>query len=213
MNDGDNTPQRSTADEAYLKAIQADPKSQEAWRRAQARLRMFGEALRILMADSYDGDDDEIKSLRREWHDIDVEWEKQTGRPCPTNLDEWKELAAESGIPFEYVQKATLGDLEPTIKGYLKHLVNAERLRVGSTSRSGKRPKPTVNARMLEVVQQDQDAIGWNTTKWAKHLKCAKSTIVDTDAWNLYRTLREKNKAEQALDRHGRNTFGQRDRD
>jgi len=32
--------------------------------------------------------------------------------------------------------------------------------------------KPSVNARMLETIQQDPGAIGWNCPKWAKHLKC-----------------------------------------
>ena len=76
----------------------------------------------------------------------------------------------------------------------------------------GRRQKTSINARMLEAIQQNEDAIGWNSTQWAKHLKCAKSTVVETDAWKQFEITREKARAERALERHGRNLSEQRRR-
>ncbi|MDP7305857.1 MAG: hypothetical protein QGG09_22285 [Pirellulaceae bacterium] len=66
-------------------------------------------------------------------------------------------------------------------------------------SKSG--PKATVNLRMYGVLQENPEAMGWSCLKWAKCLKCARSTVVATAAWKTYKDIREKEKAERALDR------------
>ena len=49
----------------------------------------------------------------------------------------------------------------------------------GGKSGGGKTPtkapagkKPSINARMLETIQKDTAAMGWNSPKWARYLKC-----------------------------------------
>ena len=76
-------------------------------------------------------------------------------------------------------------------------------LRTRPTSRKASKsgPKATVNIRMLGVSQENPEAMGWSSPKWAKHLKCARSTVVATVAWKTCKNIREKEKAERALDR------------
>jgi hypothetical protein len=61
--------------------------------------------------------------------------------------------------------------------------------------------KATVNIRMLEVIQDNPESLGWNSPQWARHLKCGKSTVVETKTWKDLRTGRERERAERALDR------------
>jgi hypothetical protein len=63
--------------------------------------------------------------------------------------------------------------------------------------------KKNVNARMLETMAKDQNCIGWTCSQWATHLKCAKSSIVATDAWKMLEQRRLQLKAEKAKDRRG----------
>jgi hypothetical protein len=66
-------------------------------------------------------------------------------------------------------------------------------------SKSGR--KATVNVRMLEAIQENPEAMGWNSPKWAKFLKCVKSSVVETKTWKGLSTSRERERAERALDR------------
>jgi hypothetical protein len=66
------------------------------------------------------------------------------------------------------------------------------------------RQKKRINARMLEIIQQDQNAMGWNSTQWATCLKCAKSSVVETQAWKDLTMGRERIKAEKVKDRRRR---------
>ncbi|MCI0419395.1 MAG: hypothetical protein L0312_09270, partial [Acidobacteria bacterium] len=55
---------------------------------------------------------------------------------------------------------------------------------VGETSPPvARHRKPSVNARMLETIQANHEAIGWSSTQWSEHLQCAKSTVVETPTW------------------------------
>ena len=73
--------------------------------------------------------------------------------------------------------------------------------------------KPGVNARMLETIQQDTESMGWSSTNWAKHLKCAKSSVVATQAWQDLAMGRDRVKAERARDRGRRPKGSARRRD
>jgi hypothetical protein len=68
----------------------------------------------------------------------------------------------------------------------------------------GRGKKPGVNARMLETIQKDIDAAGWSCMTWAKHLHCAKSSVVTTQAWQDLKMGRDRQRAERALDRRRR---------
>lgn len=67
-----------------------------------------------------------------------------------------------------------------------------------------KRPKATVNARMLETIQANQEALGWNSRQWAEHLKCGKPAVVATQTWKDLAMGRERSRAERARDRRRR---------
>lgn len=64
--------------------------------------------------------------------------------------------------------------------------------------------KATINARMLEAIQKDTNAMGWNSTKWAEELKCSKPAIVGTETWENCKMARERKRAERARDRRQR---------
>jgi hypothetical protein len=61
-----------------------------------------------------------------------------------------------------------------------------------------------INARMLEAIQTYQEAMGWNSRQWAEYLKCAKSSIVETQTWKDLSMRRAREQAERARDRRGR---------
>jgi hypothetical protein len=61
-----------------------------------------------------------------------------------------------------------------------------------------------INARMLEEIQANPDAMGWSCKQWAQHLKCAKSSVVETQTWKDLAMRREREKAERAQDRRRR---------
>ena len=80
-------------------------------------------------------------------------------------------------------------------------LVAAESEANAKKGTGGGNRKLSVNARMLETIQKDTDALGWSSPKWAKHLKCAKSSVVATPCWKDLAIRREREKAERAVDR------------
>lgn len=61
--------------------------------------------------------------------------------------------------------------------------------------------KKNVNARMLEVMLANQDSRGWTSDQWAKHLKCTKPSVVNTQAWKELKIHRMRAKAERTQDR------------
>ena len=65
----------------------------------------------------------------------------------------------------------------------------------------GKGQPRGINARMRETIQENFDATGWSCTEWAKHLSCAKSSVVETPAWKDLAMARLRLKAERATDR------------
>lgn len=63
------------------------------------------------------------------------------------------------------------------------------------------RPKATVNARMLELMQKDPKVKGWTCQEWAKKLGCARSTVHGTETWKMLGQFRLEQKADRANDR------------
>ncbi len=55
-----------------------------------------------------------------------------------------------------------------------------------------------VNARMLEAIVNDFEVRGWTAEQWATHLRCAASTVAETEAWRQLKTHRDTLKAERA---------------
>ncbi len=69
-----------------------------------------------------------------------------------------------------------------------------------SASKTPKR-HPGINARMIEVIQKNDEALGWNSRQWAEHLKCVKSSVVATLTWKDLAMRRDRERAERARDR------------
>jgi hypothetical protein len=74
----------------------------------------------------------------------------------------------------------------------------------GGTARVVRRPRASVNARMLETMLSNHDARGWSCKQWATYLKCAKSSVVETKAWKELALLRDCARAERRNDRRRR---------
>jgi hypothetical protein len=83
----------------------------------------------------------------------------------------------------------------------------------GPRGKGRRRQKSTVNARMLATIQENPEAVGWTCTRWAKELKCAKSAVVDSQAWRDFTMARERVKAERATDRRRRPKASDQKRD
>ena len=77
----------------------------------------------------------------------------------------------------------------------------------------GRGKKPGINARMLETIQNDTTSMGWSSTQWAKRLRCAKSSVVATQAWKDLAMGRERVKAGRAMDRRRRPKASDRKRE
>lgn len=54
-----------------------------------------------------------------------------------------------------------------------------------------------VNARMLETIQRDHEAVGWTARQWAEHLQCSKSAVTETKTWRAFKNDRTMEKAER----------------
>jgi hypothetical protein len=61
-----------------------------------------------------------------------------------------------------------------------------------------------INARMLETIQSNPDAMGWSCPRWATHLKCAKSSVVATETWKDLSMRRDRERAQRRRDRQRR---------
>jgi len=59
----------------------------------------------------------------------------------------------------------------------------------------------TVNERMAGTIMENPEAMGWNSAQWAKHLKCGKSSVVETATWKKLESARLQAKAERMKDR------------
>jgi len=66
---------------------------------------------------------------------------------------------------------------------------------------SGKQVRKNVNARMIEKITQNHEAMGWTSPEWARQLTCAKSSVVATRTWKDLTMARERKRAERARDR------------
>jgi len=62
-------------------------------------------------------------------------------------------------------------------------------------------PAATVNQRMAGTIMENPEAMGWNSIQWAKQLKCAKSSVVETATWKKLNSARLQAKAERMKDR------------
>ena len=67
------------------------------------------------------------------------------------------------------------------------------------TKPTGKRA--TVNERMVGTIMANPEAMGWNSAQWAKHLKCGKSSVVETATWKKLESARLQAQAERMKDR------------
>ncbi len=63
----------------------------------------------------------------------------------------------------------------------------------------------TIDDRMRAELAENLEVVkGWSCQRWATHLGCAKSTVAETETWKSLALLREKAKAEMAMDRRVR---------
>ncbi|MDG1510508.1 MAG: hypothetical protein P8R31_02365, partial [Mariniblastus sp.] len=102
-------------------------------------------------------------------------------------MDRWKNIVT------EFIE---------SIKETNSKLMRIEK-EANSTKTNGQKPtRPaTVNQRMAGKITENYEALGWNSTQWAKHLKCAKSTVVATATWKQLKVAQQKAKAEGMKDR------------
>lgn len=76
-----------------------------------------------------------------------------------------------------------------------------------------KKGRATVNARMLDMIQNNPDCRGWTARNWARCLKCSPSSVAGTPTWGALKMIREQLKAERAKDRRRRPRGSQTRRD
>ena len=69
-----------------------------------------------------------------------------------------------------------------------------------ATKPTGGKPA-TINERMAGTIMKKPEVMGWNSTQWAEHLKCGKSSVVETAAWKRLESARQQAKAERMKDR------------
>lgn len=67
-----------------------------------------------------------------------------------------------------------------------------------SKKRSTGKVRATINARIIDLLQQHPEASGWSARKIAAHLKCGKSTVAATNTYLVLEVERTKARAERA---------------
>lgn len=55
---------------------------------------------------------------------------------------------------------------------------------------AGKAHKPTVNARMFDMLSIKPESQGWSAQQWADHLGCGKSSVAESAAWISLRVVK-----------------------
>jgi hypothetical protein len=77
------------------------------------------------------------------------------------------------------------------------------------SSKGKRRPKGTMDHRMMELIRDDPDAQGWTARQFAERLKCSPSTVCGTKTWKRLQEAREQAKLDRAQNaryrRNGRN--------
>ena len=73
--------------------------------------------------------------------------------------------------------------------------------------------RATANQIMLEKMQKDPNSHGWTAEQWSQYAKKSKSTIVNTPTWKKLKEIRDKLKAEKALDRRRKTRASETRRD
>ena len=73
----------------------------------------------------------------------------------------------------------------------------------GDEQKGDKKPdrKATVNERMAGKIMKNMESMGWNSRQWAQHLKCGRSTVVETESWKRLESVRQKVRSERRKDR------------
>lgn len=189
----------------------------------RAKLRAFGIAVQLVgqKLAAIDAESEpiiaehraEIDRLQENYRDvverIESEWEAEFGEPYPKAIEDWQRWAARVGWSGERIADGNWKprDLFPIIEGYLQRL----RDQSGSTKGQGdeaadvSRPTATINERMKAELASNLETVkGWTARQWANHLSCSVSSIGDAPTWKELALLRQKTKAERAMDRHGK---------
>ena len=66
------------------------------------------------------------------------------------------------------------------------------------------RARGSCDGAMLAVMQRNPDCRGWTLRQWAIAIGYAKSTIQETETWQMLQEIRDKLRAERAQDRRRR---------
>jgi hypothetical protein len=91
-----------------------------------------------------------------------------------------------------------------------------KRQQADNSDAKGARPakgRKNINARMLESIQANPETLGWNSVQWAMHLKCSKSSVVETTTWKDLAMRRDRGRAERAKDRRRKSKASDRRRE
>lgn len=93
--------------------------------------------------------------------------------------------------------------LRIVLEGLTPSAASAEETTESDNPQEPKRRKATADERMKAELASNLETVkGWTAQKWADHLGCAKSTIIETKTWESMSLLRQQAKAEKRNDRH-----------
>lgn len=132
-------------------------------------------------------------------------WEAEHGRPWPNSIEDWEELCGFCGIPAERVLAGDWipGYFLPYIQGVLKRLRTHDPPAddTGDKSRGGrpKKGRPTVNARMLDLITARPESKGWTAKQFSVAIECAESSVKDTKTWEQLADIRRLARAEKQI--------------
>jgi hypothetical protein len=74
----------------------------------------------------------------------------------------------------------------------------ATALTPSAKSNAGVKPKGTANQRMLEQIHRDPESYHWTLEVWADFLRCARSAVHGTEAWQTIMSVREEEKLKRS---------------
>lgn len=96
--------------------------------------------------------------------------------------------------PFE----VTVGPLK--VVSPPTYAVSATKVPLGTDNGHGSRSRRRrdKNGRMLDEIQHNPESLGWSLRKWAKVLKCGKTTVSELPAWKTIVLARSRNMLDRA---------------
>jgi hypothetical protein len=115
-------------------------------------------------------------------------------RPDFSHEDLMKYCVAEHGMAVQQFNSMKIHEIVELLKNVYEY-----KKKVGVERQAGEKPEAkqeeseqaTNSEQIIEMLHRNPDTVGWSAQKWSEWLKCSKSTVVESPAWQTIQKKRE----------------------